>query len=37
MRNIAIIPDRSGSKGLNDKNIQELSGKPVMAYTIEAA
>ena len=37
MRNIAIIPARSGSKGLKDKNIKELSGKPLMAYTIEAA
>lgn len=34
---IAIIPARSGSKGLKDKNIKELNGKPLMAYTIEAA
>ena len=37
MRNIAIIPARSGSKGLKAKNIKELNGKPLMAYTIEAA
>ncbi|MGV8155208.1 MAG: cytidylyltransferase domain-containing protein [Alkaliphilus sp.] len=37
MRNIAIIPARSGSKGLKDKNIKMLCGKPLMAYTIEAA
>ncbi|SFV02686.1 acylneuraminate cytidylyltransferase family protein [Butyrivibrio sp. INlla21] len=37
MRNIAIIPARSGSKGLQDKNIKELAGKPLIAYTIEAA
>ena len=37
MRNIAIIPARSGSKGLKDKNIKDLCGKPLMAYTIEAA
>lgn len=37
MKNIAIIPARSGSKGLKDKNIKELCGKPLMAYTIEAA
>lgn len=37
MRNIAIIPARSGSKGLKDKNIKELNGKPLLAYTIEAA
>lgn len=37
MRNIAIIPARSGSKGLPDKNIKPLCGKPLMAYSIEAA
>lgn len=37
MRSIAIIPARSGSKGLKDKNIKLLNGKPLIAYTIEAA
>lgn len=37
MRHIAIIPARSGSKGLKDKNIRLLNGKPLLAYTIEAA
>lgn len=37
MKNIAIIPARSGSKGLRDKNIKELLGKPLIAYSIEAA
>ena len=37
MKNIAIIPARSGSKGLPDKNIKPLNGKPLVAYTIEAA
>ncbi len=37
MSNIAIISARSGSKGIQDKNIKELSGKPLMAYSIEAA
>ena len=37
MKNIAIIPARSGSKGVKDKNIRCLCGKPLMAYTIEAA
>ena len=37
MKHIAIIPARSGSKGLKDKNIKELCGKPMMAYTIEEA
>lgn len=37
MKNIAIIPARSGSKGLKDKNIKELLGKPLLAYSIKAA
>lgn len=37
MRNIAIIPARSNSKGLPNKNIKELAGKPMMAYSIQAA
>lgn len=37
MKRIAIIPARSGSKGLKDKNIKELNGKPLMAYSIECA
>lgn len=36
-RNIAIIPARSGSKGLIDKNIKLLNKKPLLAYSIEAA
>lgn len=34
---LAIIPARSGSKGLKDKNIKMMNGKPMIAYTIEAA
>lgn len=34
---IAIIPARGGSKGVPGKNIKELCGKPLIAYTIEAA
>ena len=37
MKRIAIIPARSGSKGLKDKNIIELCGKPLISYSIEAA
>ncbi len=34
---LAIIPARSGSKGIKDKNIKILNKKPMIAYTIEAA
>ena len=34
---IAIIPARSGSKGLPGKNIRKLCGKPLIAWTIEKA
>jgi len=33
----AVIPARAGSKGLKNKNIQNILGKPLIAYTIEAA
>ncbi len=32
---LAIIPARSGSKGLPGKNIKELCGKPLIAWSIE--
>lgn len=34
---LAVIPARGGSKGLPGKNIRPLAGKPLIAYTIEAA
>ncbi|NNE19977.1 MAG: acylneuraminate cytidylyltransferase family protein, partial [Myxococcales bacterium] len=34
---VAVIPARGGSKGLPRKNIAELCGKPLIAWTIEAA
>jgi N-acylneuraminate cytidylyltransferase/CMP-N,N'-diacetyllegionaminic acid synthase len=34
---IAIVPARGGSKGLPGKNIKDLFGKPMIAYTIEEA
>ena len=34
---VAIILARGGSKGLINKNILPLDGKPLIAYTIEAA
>lgn len=37
MKNIAIIPARCGSKGLKNKNIKELNGIPLLAYSIKAA
>lgn len=37
MKNLAVITARSGSKGLKDKNIKLLEGKPLFAYSIEAA
>lgn len=37
MEILAIIPARGGSKGLPGKNIKELDGKPLIAYTIEEA
>lgn len=37
MKKIAIIPARSGSKGLPNKNILMLIDKPLIAYSIEVA
>ncbi len=34
---IAIIPARGGSKRIPKKNIKEFSGKPIIAWSIEAA
>jgi len=36
-RILAIIPARGGSKGIPRKNLKELNGKPLIAYTIEEA
>ncbi len=35
MNIITIIPARGGSKGIPDKNIRQLAGKPLIAWTIE--
>jgi CMP-N,N'-diacetyllegionaminic acid synthase len=34
---LAVIPARGGSKGIPGKNIKPLGGKPLIAWTIEAA
>ncbi len=34
---LGIIPARGGSKGLPDKNIKKVAGKPLLAWTIEQA
>lgn len=36
-RVVALIPARSGSKRVPDKNVRPLSGHPLIAYTIAAA
>ncbi len=36
-RVLAIVPARSGSKGLPHKNIRPLLGKPLLAWSIESA
>lgn len=35
--NVAVIPARGGSKRIPRKNIKEFCGKPMIAYSIEAA
>ena len=37
MKTIALIPARSGSKGVINKNIKNLGGLPLIAYSIIAA
>ena len=37
MKTLAIIPARGGSKRIPRKNIKEFCGKPIIAYSIEAA
>jgi N-acylneuraminate cytidylyltransferase len=36
-RSLAIIPARGGSKGIPGKNLRELAGKPLIAWSILAA
>lgn len=37
MRVLGLVPARGGSKGIPGKNIKILGGKPLLAYTAEAA
>tara|TARA_B100000963_G_C22540338_1_gene631876 strand:+ start:1108 stop:1257 length:150 start_codon:yes stop_codon:yes gene_type:complete len=32
----AVIPARGGSTGVKRKNIKELNGKPLIAYSIDS-
>src|SRR3954453_11622712 len=34
---LGLIPARGGSKGVPNKNIRALAGRPLIAWTIEAA
>ena len=36
MKIIGIIPARAGSKGIKNKNIININGKPLIYYTIQA-
>jgi N-acylneuraminate cytidylyltransferase len=35
--NVAIVPARGGSQRIPDKNIRDFCGRPMMAWSIEAA
>lgn len=37
MKTLAVIPARGGSKGLPGKNIRTVAGRPLIAWTIDAA
>lgn len=37
MKTLGVITARGGSKGVPGKNLKPLAGKPLLAYTIEAA
>ena len=34
MRVLCVIPVRGGSKGIPRKNLREIAGKPLVAWTI---
>lgn len=37
LRVLGLVPARAGSKGIPGKNLRSLAGKPLLAYTAEAA
>jgi CMP-N,N'-diacetyllegionaminic acid synthase len=37
LNNIAIIPARGGSKGIPQKNVKIIAGKPLISWTVEQA
>ena len=37
MKATAVIPARGGSKGIPRKNLKDIGGKPLIAWTIESA
>jgi CMP-N-acetylneuraminic acid synthetase len=37
MRVLGVVPARGGSKGIHRKNLQRLCGRPLLAYTADAA
>ena len=36
-KNLIIVPARSGSKGLKNKNLRSFNGQPLIYWSIEAA
>ncbi len=37
MKTLGLIPARAGSKGIKNKNLAQLAGKPLLYYTINSA
>lgn len=37
MKLLIVIPARGGSKGIPRKNLRQMNGKPLIAYSIENA
>ena len=37
MEVVGLIPAREGSKGIPRKNLAPVAGKPLLAWTVEAA